>query len=102
MALSDIKRLQYKLVGVLLDVVNDRITAKGKKEVEEVIHDLKVMDAQTHSLSYDFAEVRQEEVEWHIKALRTQDTSWSNKCATAMENMWGNLKKVDKVIRERN
>lgn len=101
MALSDLKRLRYALVGVLHDLVNDKISSKGKAAVEEVITELKVIDEQTHAVSHQFEAVSQEEIEWHVKSLKTLDTQWAHKCAENMEKMWRNLKKVDKRLLER-
>ena len=101
MALSDLKRMRYQLVGVLQDVTNGKLGDEGKATIEQVISELKVMDEQTHSVSHEFEAVDPKEVEWHIKALKAMDTSWSQRCADDFQKLWRNIKKVDKKLKER-
>lgn len=98
MALSDLKRLRYELVGVLHDLINDRMPPSGKSTMERVISELKVLDEQTHAVSHEFEAVSHQQIEFHIKALKTLDTQWSHKCAEDLEKLWRNLKKVDRKL----
>lgn len=103
MALSDLKRLSYEISGVLVDCEKgDGFNSTCKKTLEKVMHDLKVLDNQTHSVATGLEHVAEGEVLMYLKFLRSHNSTWSTGCANAMEKLWNNIHKVDKKLKEKN
>lgn len=102
MALSDLRRISYVISGVLVDCEKGSgFNGDCKKALEKVMHDLKILDTQTHSVAVELEHVAEGEVMMYLKFLRAHESTWSNGCANALEKLWKNLKKVDKKLKER-